>query len=228
MTVDDWDPEAMPAAVTDADVREASQETQDYTRRQRLDHTAAVEAHRPTPEADPARQGAFEQKPDVQQQQVELWAYKALAYFDGPGEGGTWERFVRENELPPSWADSLVKPRFEELRARRTEPRTQGLLESTPEHTAGAGPMTEEDFLGAARAAYQGSGREEVTLEGASGPAEPPPVPIRVDDPAGRLESLPAPHLGRAALDKYLQRIAAGEIEGDPAMLERLERLAGL
>lgn len=217
--MDDWDPEAMPAAVTDPDVREAADKGQEEHRRRRLDHMATVEANRASPLADPARQGAFDQKPDIQQQQIELWAHKWLAYLeqndpglDVAGIESTWLRFVRQNELPQVWADTLVLPRAQELGARRLEPGVHpGLFEST----------------------------EEVQLEGGAGPQ--PPVPPEIDtgrpdergpsgndSTVGNTGTLLPIAQARAALDTYLGRIASGEITGEQAMLERLERLAGL
>jgi len=204
--MDDFRPDTLPDAVTDPDQRAATQEGQAAFRKQRLDHVASAEANRPTPAADPSRQGAFEQKPDVQQQQIELWAHRALAYFDDNfGGDADWPMFVRHYELPPVWVDSLVKPRALELQARRSEPGVEVQLEG------GGGP---------------------------NGPALPPAVDTgRRDErgPSGDSFQVGRGHdpttvtRAREALDTYLENVASGVIgTPDAAVIERLERLAGL
>jgi hypothetical protein len=222
--MDDWNPEALPSAVTDPDEREATVEGQRQFRRDRDEHMARVEEHRGSPEADPARQGAFEQKPDIQQSQIELWAYKWLE------DGGDWAQFIRIHELPEVWANTLVKPRADEIRSRRALPEEQGLFESTDVQLEGGGsaPTGATGHVQSPGSIDHGPLPSEQTI------AETEPFDER--GPSGNAfqlgrDTIDAANRTRAAeaLGKYLERVATGEIlEPDVAVIDRLERLAGL
>lgn len=234
MPPDDWDPEALPAAYTDPDIAAATTEGQEQFRKARLEHVADVEANRPTADADPHRQGAFEQKPDVQDQQIELWAYKALAAFDANEGVADWPQFTRINELPEVWVNTLVKPRYEELRARRGEPGVHpGLFDRTEdlpprEIVVDSFQKQEVQLEGGVR---EGAGapatgetghvdRGPVPSEQAIAAREPEPI-----EPGSPREAVA--EQAQQALTKALERIALGE-NVDAELIGRLERLAGL